>query len=253
MKNKLIFIIVLSLSFMVPQVLAGVIINNPSEFQALNPDIGKYLFTKLYITGLEYFQFNDQRIEKKIAFSEKTLKNTQRVRALLDSLVMDNVNLRIAKNYMKRFRFHPENALMRQVSKLFLESCDEQIEFNNLERILLEKLVEICSIAEIEVFNWEDYNSAHDALSAQRRESLKKVLETSMLVAKVLISNKSDESGVFSRLGVTEIERDKLLFKLDEFYGKGFEGSIRPGLTFLEASIVTLREVLEDSSLDTIK
>ena len=184
-----------------------------------------------------------------MAFTQDNFEDSQRTKALIDSLILDNANLRIAKNFLKRFQTDPQNGLILKVSDIFISVCDEQIEFNNLERMLLERLYEFQLKDEVINLNKEDFFQAHIKLGVERKESWKRLLEASILVTKVLISNKTDKKGKFSFLGISEREKEKLLFKLDEFYGEEYEGELRSGQSFLEGSVVAIRQTLENQEL----
>ncbi len=218
-----------------------------------NPDGKKYEFVKNYIKGLSYLKLNSQRTQESLLevtydFGGEELEKTLALRA---DLILDNTNLRVARNFLKQYRT-PENGLILKITDLFEKFCNEQIDFNMRERKLIDALYEVQKKRDQKKFNKLNFAKTQEDLFSQRRQSFKKLLEASMLVTKMLISNKQDWRGDLTMIGITEEERMKLLFQLDGFYGDQYEGQIREGQTFLEASISVIREFLEEDQRRTL-
>ena len=221
------------------------------EFQKYNPDGEKYQFVKMYITSLIYLNKNAYRQRQLPEFDADLLDDLEGLQAFIDHLVLSNVNLHVAKNLIKKYRI-PENGLILKVSDSFVTMCEQQIELNQREKQLMEGVIKLSKNDQLEKFDKEKFLHEHKKLAFRRKESLKDLLESSILVNVVLISDKTNIYGEFVRLGITQEERYKLLNKLYDFYGDEFEGSLREGQTFLEGSITTIRERLEDPSWDTL-
>jgi len=222
------------------------------KFKLNNPDGKKYEFVSTYIDGLNYLYLNRTRKDRIEFFDDGRLKEAEKVNKIMDNLVLDNLNLRIARNMVKKFRI-PQNGLILKAADLFVQVCNEQIVFNNRQRKKFVDLYRVYKEEEVGSFDKKAFLSFQRNLGAQRKESLKKLLEASYIVSKALISNEEDEYGDLMRLGITSGERRKLLRKLDVFRGPQFEGEVREGQNFLEASITILRQNLEDytwASLD---
>jgi len=217
------------------------------QFIDKNPDGNKYEFVKTYITSLTYILANEVRRENEPQINSGNLEDSQSIGEIMDGLTLDSVNWRIAKNMLKRYR-SPDNGLILKVTDLFLQMSDEQIEYNSHERFLMGQLYEAQISGNLYSFDSYKFFQEIQKLAALRKESMKKMLESAILVTKVLISSEQNEYGELDSLGVTDDERDRLLFKLDDFYGPYSETKVYEGQSFLQASIATLKDFLTDYS-----
>ena len=226
--------------------LAGSYPNDASQLQKYNPDGEKYEFVKDYLTSLSYLKINAKRSTSAVAVGFEDLNSTDKIKVSIDILVQENANLRVARNFLKGYKNNPQNGLIIKVTDLFEAMCDEQIDFNKREINLYKQLYE--SLDKSSKSNKKlEYKNEELALAEERRESFKKLLEASMLVNKVLISDRVNEDGKMVLLGVTREERKKLLKKLDAFYEDEYKGNLRAGQSFLQGSVSVIRELLENS------
>jgi len=217
------------------------------NFQKYNPDVNKYEFVKSYLTALTYLQTNVDRHER----TESELADREEVDKIpfyQEDLIQNNVNLRIARNYVKKYSKDTKNGLILHTAHIFQDLCNQYIELNNQERSNLNAYYQALLYDNLEKFDKDTYQAELIRISNQRRNVSEKLLETSNLVSKILISSKVDAYGEFYQLGITEYEREKLIHRFDEFKGPGFQGNLREGQTFLEGSVSTVREILEDES-----
>ena len=219
-------------------------------FQKFNPDGAKYEFVNNYIKSLSYIRKNAQRYERLVNFEFQSMDTAEKTKALINELLIDNVNYRAARNLLKRFHT-PANGLILQATDIFMKVCDEQIDYNNQERDLLEKWYEAQTTQQLQGFDKQAFMDRQNQLAASRKESLKNMIKSSVLVNKILLSDQADPSGEFKKLGITEKQRRALLESLYEFYGDGYQGKLRSGQTFLEGSISTIRVFLEDENWQT--
>ncbi len=229
--------------------------DDTQEFIKHNPDGDKYSFVRNYLTALNYINLNETRKSKRDFLNFEGSKE-EKLDQYLRELTRDNVNIRTARNLMKRY-FVVNNPLMVKITDIFYVVCDEQTRLNDEEINLMKN-----GVAEKIVYtpnNLPDENKPSlDVLKKQielndrRKEVLQKLLEASALVSKVLVSSQTDTDGELVVLGINDVERKKLLLKMDEFYGREFEGKIREGQSYLEASVVAIREILEDYSWGTL-
>ena len=83
-------------------------------------------------------------------------------------------------------------------------------------------------------------------MELQRKEADKNIIQASVLMTKVLVSdkNKNDHGHL---LAVTAEQRQKLLDKLDSYGNNNLDWGMKAGQGALEASSAVIREVLEDS------
>lgn len=239
----MVFVFLLSIPF------AGgdLLYTDAEKFREHNPDVGKYDFVKDYLNSLSYLKTNEKRDREVTVKSSGALEKIENVKALIDNLIMDNANLRVARNYLKKYKRSP-NGLILKVTDLFIKVSDEQIEFNNQERGLFESLHQFLESDDFKNFNKDKFLEDQKYLSDVKRESLKGLLEASLLVNKILISENPDEFGEYVNLGITKKERQKLLKKINEFEGGDYQGDLREGQTFLQGSVSVIREILEDKS-----
>lgn len=231
---------------------ADQILGNTKKFVQTNPDVMKYEFTRDFLTSLNYLRENDERFEDIaiLAFTEE--KDIKGVALLRDDLIRNNLNLRIARNYLKKYLEQRENGLMIKVADMFTEMCNQMIDYNNQEKKLLEELYYVQLKDEMDSFNMDRFTQRQNRIAQSRKKVLKKLLQTSMVASKVLISNQENYYGEFDKLGITQEQRYKLLYRIDEFETDAYKGELRAGQTFLEGSIVTIREMLENYDYETI-
>ena len=220
-------------------------IRDPRLFKKFNPDGGKYKFVRDYLESLRYLA---QNAENDAAVNEKLQDKgkSDQVKALTNNLIQNNFNLRIARNYLNHHNKDKKNGLILLATDQFKQVCDRLIDLNNKERALLEDYSRALKEGKGETFDLKQLAQNREAIQVQRKEAGQFLLETSVLVGKILVSNKQNYFGEFDTLGITQEERYALLRKLDEFKGKAFEGKARAGQTFLEASISTIRQILEN-------
>lgn len=225
-------------------------LGNSRKFKEQNPDWNKYEFARDYLTSLEYLKSNSDRYEEMRTFAAKQ-EREKRLILLRDEMIQNNVNLRVARNYLKKYRTQVNNGLMLKVSDIFTKVCDELIGLNNQERKLLEDMYSSQAKGKLDQVMMEAFENDQRKIYAAKKESLKNLLQASILVAKVLVSNKENYYGEFDRLGITQEQRYKLLDKINQFNEDQYKGDLRMGQSFLEGSVVAIREVLEDYNYET--
>lgn len=214
-------------------------------FKKDNPDPGKYEFARSYISALSYFYAIDQRWTQNPPKKKFAGQDLKIIRRSMEYLVWDNADLRIAKNYMVKYLYVP-NALMRKASDMMIAACYRDIALNNQEKRLwqdwLDKKFLRLAINQDE----RAFIKAQEALEHKRKESDKSIIEASILMTRVLLSQDNpDEKG--HRLAITSKERNQLVDHLDRFGRLVSDWGLKDGQTTLEASIAVIREVLEDS------
>jgi len=222
------------------------------KFQQFNPDGPKYDFVKNYLVSLTYLKKNAERSQNSPEINAEEFEKGGFFQALMDELIQENINLRVAKNFLKKYQ-NSNNGLILKVRDLFTQICDEQIDVNNKERTYIGKVLQTQIEQGLESVDIKTFMRNIQGWAMERRTLLQKLLEASMMINKILVSNQIDEFGEFVMLGVTEAEREGLLLRMDTFYEEGFQGELRQGQTFLQASVSIIREILEDDSWDTLR
>jgi len=225
--------------------------SNVDNMIKYNPDVKKYEFVKSYIAALSYIKVNAERNEKYAAFTSKQIEELKPGRLLMDNLILDNNNIRVAKHYMLKYN-KSENGLMLKAVDVFVNFSEQQLSLNNEERAILDELFEAHVNETIDGFDKKSFMLEQARLASLRKESWKDILRASLFIPKILISDQKNEMGELTWLAIDETERVKLLMKLDEFYGDLYKGDLRVGQTFLQGSIAVIRDILEDSSWDSL-
>ncbi len=234
------------------QVQAKDMYSNPEKFRQFNPDGQKYQFARDYISSLKYLYANEQRDERLQATTLETFDKDKRSKMLQDNLNNQNVNLRVARNLLKRYQVS-KNGLILKVVDLFVKSCDELIALNEKEKDLLDDIdaQENKPLPSQALASRFKRDQVHLAL--ERKEASKKILKASVLLSKLLVSQKEDKHGEFVSLGITAQERKKLLEDLNSFSGEKYKGKMRQGQSALEGSVSAIRQILEDKSWGSLE
>lgn len=243
-----IFLIILNCLFVVPSLALAENISDKEQFLLNNPDGGKYAFVKDYLMGLTYLKASSVKFANRQDELARIVLNDNEINAQVKFLIKDNIDWRIAKNLVQKYRL-TNNGLMLKAVDLFVRLCNEQIEYNNQERALWNQFLRGDGASRDVMVNSVNFEVPLRNIETKRRESWQKLLEASVFVSKVLLSNQLDYRGEMTYLGITKEERVLLLDRLDGFPGEGFRGTMREGQTFLEASVSVIRETLEQDGL----
>jgi len=206
-----------------------------TDFQKNNPDIRKYEFARSYITALGYLKDIDDRWNKKIKV----------IRASVNDLAEDNTDLRIFKNYLVKYQASP-NTLIRKITNTVVMATMREIAVNDDEKTLWEEWYDLNKAGQATRPKEIDFVKAQHVLALRRKEADKDIVQASVLLTKVLVSDKN-VNGRGHQLAVTSQQRQKLLDKLDSYGHETLDWGLKPGQRTLEASIAAIREVLEDS------
>lgn len=217
------------------------------RYQEYNPDGKKYEFVRSYLNGLNYIYVNDLKNQENYELTFEYLENPSNLVKLRDDLVMNNINLRIARNFVKKYK-NSENGLILKVTDVFVALCDSLIELNNQEKDYYNSLHQNMLNDDDFFMDRKEVSSWQQSINSQRKESMMRLLESSMLVAKVLVSSKADGYGELSYLAVTKDQKYNLLMLLDGFKGDDYQGALREGQSFLGGSISVIREILENKN-----
>jgi len=138
--------------------------------------------------------------------------------------------------------------MINKVVKIFSGFVNKQVELNNMERLLVvtirEKLIE--ETYDEATLKW--YFEEIVKISKERKESSMRLLESALIINKVLISHQFNQLGQPYKLGITQEQRFNLIKRLKIFEDPKFKGELRSGQTFLEASVSVIRQILEDTS-----
>ncbi len=235
--------------FLLALVISGMAMIRPAhadDFIKNNPDIKKYEFARSYITALGYSKEIDLRwrkksIPKKISPQEKN----KAILATINDLALDSSDLRVIKSYMVKYLTSP-NMLIRKVADMVVVSTARQIAINDEQKILWQKWYELNVANQATKAKEISFLKSQHKLELQRKEADKDIIQATILMTKVLISDKNKD-GKGRRLAITAEQRQKLLDKLDSFGKDTLAWGLKPGQRTLEGSVAVIREILEDS------
>ena len=183
----------------------------------------------------------DKDAPKKLFADQKN----KMILATLNDLALDNSDLRIIKHYLLKYLVSP-NMLMRKVADMVVVSTSREIAINSEEKELWEKWYDINSAGQATRPKEIDFVKTQHFLELRRKEADKNIIQASVLMTKVLVSDKN-ENGKGHRLAITAQQRQKLLDKLDSFGNDNLDWGLKSGQRTLEGSIAVIREILEDS------
>lgn len=213
-------------------------------FKQNNPDIEKYDFTRSYIASFAYLQSLDKRLkESENMNSRGNVFNF--IQWNLDRLGKDNMDLRIAKNYVAKY-FTVPNPLMRKVIDTYVYSCDQLVSLNLEERNLWQKMYGVNKQGKVSPEQDREFMKKQGEISAKRKTAMVSLTESAALLTKLMLSENTKDKQAKKRLALTAKERDRLLRKLDTYAGDNLDWGMKPGQTYLQGAVAMIREVLED-------
>ncbi len=214
------------------------------EFKDNNPDGKKYEFARSYISALSYFYNIEKRWKKKSPKKARAGNDAKIILDNISALVNDSADLRISKNYMTKY-LDVNNALQRKVANIMVLACDRAVAINNVEKRLWQGWFDLKEAKQGTPTKEQALIKSVVGLGLQRKEAYKEIIIASRMMTRVIMSDKNvNETG--HALAITTKERDKLLDKLDSFGKDTLDWGLKPGQTTLQASVATIREILED-------
>ena len=230
-------------------VLSGVMLVHPclaaNEFRKNNPDVKKYEFARSYITALGYMKQIHDRWEKNAPKKLFAKQKNKMILASIDDLALDSSDLFIIKNYLVKYLTAP-NMLMRKVSDMVVIATSREIVINHEEKVLWERWYDLNRAGQATRAKETQFVNKQHSLELLRKEVDKDIIRASVMMTKVLLSEKNKNSKGHL-LAITAQQRQKLLDKLDSFGSDILHWGLEPGQGTLEGCIAVLREILEDS------
>ena len=214
-------------------------------FKQINPDTDKYNFAKSFIMGLSYYGHVAERLasEEKAALQGKPAARV--VHEFVDHRTLDNTDLRIAKNYLSKY-FGSKNGLIRQVARQSTAIYEKLLVMSVRERELWQVFDRYKTTGFPRDFDEEDFSRRQVLLAREKKEISKDFVHQALMVTKVLLSAERCETDACQELVLSQVERDKLVKRIDEFASDNMDWGMKPGQSTFQACVATLREVLED-------
>lgn len=220
------------------------------EFKKNNPDIRKFEFARSYISALSYIGKIDARWKKTSPKKVYAGDDVKVMRGYVAYLVKDNMDLRIAKNFLGPY-LQAQNHLIRKTSDTFIAACLTLIAINDREKETWDQWYAVKSNQLDTRRNERAFVRAQQEMDYKRKEAYKDMVTASVLLTKVLRSDRNTgEHGHV--LALTAKQRGTLLDNLDAFGKATMAWGMKPGQTSLQASIAVIREVLEDTVFTTL-
>jgi len=215
------------------------------EFVKNNPDINKYEFARSYISALSYMKDIHDRWDKNAPKKYFADQKDKMILATLNDLSLDNSDLRIIKHYLLKYLISP-NMLMRKVADMVVVATSREIAVNDAEKTLWQKWYDLTTSGQATRPKEIDFVKSQYAMELRRKEFDKDIVHASILMTKVLISEKN-KNGKGHLLAITAQQRQNLLDKLDSYGSDTLDWGLKSGQGTLEGSIAVIRETLEDS------
>lgn len=218
----------------------------PTEFQKNNPDNpGKYAFARSYISALGHVNSIDRRWKKSPRKVFKKGDDVQLMRGYVSYIIKDDADYRIAKNYLAKYLESP-NLLIRKTADTFIVACQMHLAINAKEKEIWDQWFAVKSSNLATITNERAFVKTQEDLARKRKETNAQIIEASVLLTKVLKSQRNaDEKGRL--LAITAKERAKLLDLLDGFGKDTLDWGLKPGQNHMQASVASIREILEDT------
>jgi hypothetical protein len=227
----------------------GMMIVHPAhaadEFIKNNPDLKKYEFARSYITALSYMKSIDDRWDKNAPKKLFADQKNKMILATINDLALDSSDLFIIKSYLRKYLMSP-NMLIRKVADIVVVATSREIAINHEEKELWQKWYDLNNAGQATRPKEIEFVKSQYSLELKRKEADKDIIQASVMMTKVLISDKN-KNGKGHLLAITAQQRQKLLDKLDSFGSDNLDWGLKPGQSTLEGSIAVIREILEDS------
>jgi len=215
------------------------------DFSKNNPDVLKYEFARSYISALNYMKDINDRWNKNDPKKYFANDPNKLILSMINNLAYDNSDLRIIKNYVLKYLTSP-NMLMRKVADIVVVSTAREIALNDQEKLIWQKWYDLINFNQASRPKEIDFVRTQYAMDLRRKEYDKDIVRATVLMTKVLMSEKNID-GKGHLLAITSEQRQKLLDKLDSFGSDTLDWGLKSGQSTLEGSIAVVREILEDS------
>ncbi len=218
-----------------------------TPFQEYNPDIDKFAFAKSFLASLSYYGRLNGRLEKEKEVGDQFDKGLEVIKTFVDNRILDNTELRIAKNYLPKYA-SSKNMLIRKVAYNMVLAYEQNITVSSAEKRLWEAYYRFKKMGVPKDLNENEFKKQMASLARDRKTAAMGVLESVMMFKKVILSAKGCDNENCQKLALTQSEREKLLKKLDAFAGDNMAWGMKAGQGTFEAAIASVREILEDSA-----
>jgi hypothetical protein len=215
------------------------------SFRELNPDAGKYAFVKDYIFALSYYARVAQRLQLEGETAAASLEQQAVVRQLIANRTLDNTELRIARNYLKRY-CSSASPFVRKTALTAVDAYQRLLTMSARERTLWSGFLRYITDGQPENFDEKEFSRQQVLLAQQKKEVAKDVLRASVLATRVMLSSAHCEDETCRVLDFTPAERDRLSAALATVPGINMDWGMKPGQSTVEASAAVIRESLED-------
>ena len=225
----------------------------PKEAVTQNPDINKYEFVKAFInslsdvaSALERFQEVDNQSNKNdIQSTIDLMKVTKRSSADYERAASQIEDFSTSKNGLivlaatsLRDQYRGHIKLNDEMIKMYEEIYSPEA-INNPEKINVGKLM-----------------SRQGDLSAKHEEFMRSLMQTSLFLSQILVSEKPDTEGKMSILGITSKQKQDLIKDLEMVFGEKVMIGMKmakPGLNYFDSCGAILYELLALKDFATLK
>ncbi len=216
---------------------------NATSFQQYNPDIDKYTFAKSYIASLDYYGRLTRRLAAEKPVADKFAVDVKVVQTMIDDRTLDNTELRVAKNYLLKYAT-ARNMLIRKVAYDTAVAYEQNIQLSSKERRLWQAYLQFKKTGRPKELDEAGFKDQLERLAQDRKGAGMAVLDAVVMFKKVLLSAKDCANEDCHVLALTQVEREKLAGKLDDFAPDNRAWGAKAGQGTFEAAIASVREVL---------
>ncbi len=215
------------------------------DLKKYSPDGRKYEFTRDFISGLGYFKLVSDRHIKEGANAKYYTNRRDMITAFADNLFLDNTDLRIARNYVRKYT-QTNNAFINKATEMYINVCISIIAINLEERKLLKDFNANKRIEEVTNREWNQFLLQQKDLSLKRKDALANLLGAAMIVGKALVSERIDEEGFSTFLSLTVRQKRDLISKINRISKEDIASGVQSGQSYVEASLAAILQPISD-------
>lgn len=226
--------------------------NTSEEIMNQNPDINKYEFMKAFLhslsdvsSAIERFkevdnQSNKNDIQSTIDLMKVTKRSSfdyERAASQVEDFSTSKNELIALAATSLRDRYRSHIKLNDEMIKMYEEMYSSEA-MNNPEKINVGKLM-----------------SRQGDLAAKHEEFMRSLMQTSLFLSQILISEKPDTEGKMSILGITSGQKQDLIKDLEMVFGEKVKIGMKmakPGLNYFDSCGAILYEVLALKNFKTL-
>jgi len=203
----------------------------------------EFEFARDYLESLQCLKIIAARDKEANLKIDQYESEVEMIVGCMKNLRLANTDLQMAKSYIEKYK-NSENEIIREATSTILAVYNQKIEINNEGLKFYEQLYSPEMMNKPELLDQGKIMSEASKLAADKENTDRLLLYTSVMVTHTLVSQIPDKDGLMSYLAITSKEREGLIKQIDGVFGKEVEEGMKAGQTYLDACGGTIREVL---------